>query len=209
MQIPGLHEAIEREARVRASACWPDYTTELCGVPVRLMTLRDLMFLDLASNPFICGGVPTGEDIAQFLWIISPEFGALRDRFGHRVGWREKWAKRRHTRSLRDIPTGEAIEAIQAYLEEIFLDSPPSVSSVDSEAPVMHFSASLVSSIAIAFSWSREAIERLPIPLIYQYVRYVRDHEAARAGVNIPTMSKFRDRAKSAALRALAAKKKK
>ncbi|HWL53868.1 MAG TPA: hypothetical protein VNQ90_15620 [Chthoniobacteraceae bacterium] len=212
MHIPGLQEAIEREARIRASACWPGYTTELCGVPVRIMTLRDLLFLDLARNPFVCGGVPTAEDIAQFLWIISPEFGAFRDRafwVFDRPRWSENRARRRFTRSLRHIPTGEAIEAIQTYLEEIFLDTPPSARGADNEAPLMHFFASLVSAVAIAFGWSRDTIERLPMPLLYQYTRFIRDHEAARAGVSIPAMSKFRDRAKSAALRAHAAQKKK
>lgn len=207
MEIPGYKEACEREARVRQDACLPGALTRICGVPVRQMTLDDLVLLDAAGNPFVCGGVATAPHIAQFLWIISPQFGAFRSLDGRpfpRIrAWREARAKARFTRSIRLIDSTEAIAGIQSYMDEMFLDTPPSRSGHDNEPPIVSFSASIVSVLATRFGWTHAEVRSLPIPLIYQYIRLITDRDRAEAGIHAPAFSKFRDRAKSAALRAL------
>ncbi len=207
MEIPGYKEAIEREARVRQDACIPGALTSICGIPVRQMTLDDLVLLDAAGNPFICGGVPDALDIAQLLWILSPQFGEFRALDGRPFprfrAWREGRAKARFTRRLRYLGFEESIIGIQSYMDEMFLDTPPSRDGADNDPPIVSFFASIVSVFANRFGWTHADVRKLHIPLLYQYLRLISDRERAEAGISAPTFSKFRDRAKSAALRAL------
>lgn len=73
---------------------------EFRGIQIRRMTLRDFIILEAQKSPFITKArLPELPDVAQFLWILTPEVARWHDQ----IGWRKPWI----------IPTWERI---QAYL---------------------------------------------------------------------------------------------
>lgn len=109
-----LRVAVKRENDVR-DASFLDLTTNICGVEIRQMTPRDLIILDGIGNPLVSGRIPTVEQLAQFLWLLSPKFKL-----------NSKWAQWRFGASIRNLNYIEAVQACHKYLNETFQDSPAS-----------------------------------------------------------------------------------
>ena len=74
LEIPGYREALFAEQQARDLAFLLDVPRTLCGVPVRQITLRDLLLLAQADCRFITGGSTDAEDVRLFLWILNPGF---------------------------------------------------------------------------------------------------------------------------------------
>lgn len=137
--IPGLAEAIAKakseQFKVRENSLL-GFSSDICGFKVRNLTVRDYVLLDRYCSPFINRTVPTMEDLAFFLWVLSPVFGL----WGYGVGWRQHFPTVRiflaylHGRKVRkafgkNIPeTSEpAVVACFDYINKVFFDSPPSL----------------------------------------------------------------------------------
>src|SRR5688500_6466026 len=77
--LPAYRRAIAHGARfeeaLRESA-WLPLGVQICGVPVRQLTLRHLLMLFRGGSPFLCGGRVRRGHVAAFLWCVSPLYVA-------------------------------------------------------------------------------------------------------------------------------------
>lgn len=167
--IPGYREAVQREAKAREAAC-VGVSREVAGVPLRQMTLEDYLLLDAINSPFICGGYIMRMDCLKFLAFLWEGYQRPSDSI---VG---RWmAKRRNAKVLRMIgerKIEEIITAINAYTDEMFLDSPASSKAPGAQYPsVASFGASIIDSLGSYYGWTPQEIRSQPLPLIFQLMR--------------------------------------
>lgn len=160
--IPGYAEAVKRENDIRDAALL-NLNTQICGVEIRQMTLRDWIVLDGIASQMFSAETPAMYDIARFLWLLSPKF-QKRNRFA-------RWC---FVRSCRKLPYGECVAKIRRFIEDTFQDSPPSSGNAKWSPPQFSFAASVVHSIASAYHWPREIILSLPLKEIFQYKKIIR-----------------------------------
>ncbi len=131
VEIPGLREAIKREARVRDTA-YLDGHEIVCGVEVVPLCLRRLIWLEQAHNGFV---VPwkfenDGEKFAHaisFLYFLRPDFSppiSPRETFwqSFKSGLNEQVFINRYRNVNRDEFLAELLEWISDY----FMDAPNS-----------------------------------------------------------------------------------
>jgi|GEM_PF-1565342 hypothetical protein len=74
-EIPGFADALRREASVRREA-WAHSHTQICGVRVRVLTLRDVVILEELQNGFFCPWRFDSDEeylshCAQLVWWLS------------------------------------------------------------------------------------------------------------------------------------------
>lgn len=181
-EIPGFREAIAAASATdadRRDFAYLGLPRTVCGVRIKLMTLRQYIRLIQLSNPLIYDGIPDEmirvEDVIQFLWILSPHYlNVLEDGLSEEEELERSKisAKRRRSflKSIRTIRLGDAIREIKAYREEIFADKPP---RSQSGIPVTSFAAVFVNIFAEAHGWSRDYILDSPLPLLYQELRRI------------------------------------
>ena len=153
---------------------------EIEGVPVRHMTARQLNALQAIRSPFIYGGMPTAEEVAAFLWFISPLYNAAgngRDEFTMVVGQLDY---------IRTLIT------IRKYLDRTFLDLPGAPASGKS-FPISS-TAGLVDDLAEAYGWSEETILDMPLVRVLQYVKRQRSKKNPEAPVFDKLVDRLRDR---------------
>ena len=171
--IPGLREAIKRENDIR-DASFLDLNTNICGVKIRQMTPRDLLILDGIGNPLMSGQLPSAAQLAEFLWLLSPQFKnhapIRRFLFG---------------RSIRKISYVAAVKACGKYIEETFQDSP--ASSGVSSMPYAGWCAYVVNRVAINYGWSRNEIINLPLKELFQYLKCLTRHHDPQAPMHNPS----------------------
>ncbi|PAW76819.1 MAG: hypothetical protein B9S32_13860 [Verrucomicrobia bacterium Tous-C9LFEB] len=160
LDIPGYREALEAEADSRAAAflAIPYF---ICGVEIHVLTPRLELILDQARSPFFHGGSIRPEHIAQFLWILSPRFS------------RDPKARARFVKKVcAPLPYQPAVDAINAYLVDMYADAPP--------APVERpgcfrpsywsIAADLVDNFATEYGWTVDISLNLSYPIIWQLV---------------------------------------
>ena len=126
VEIPGFRDALKREARIRREA-WCATHTEIAGVRVRLLTLRDMVILEQLENGFFAPWQFDSEEefighCAHLVWWLSycpkPAQDA-RSWFQPRV----MAARHRLIAHLKKRPQDLA-RGVRAYIDESFLDSP-------------------------------------------------------------------------------------
>jgi len=167
-EIPGYAEAQkqEREARDLAFCDWP---VPLCGLSVRQFTLTHLLLLGNCDNAFVSGGVPEAEDVAFFLWVVSPDYVPndvrTRNRFLKRVSRRVKFFA--------------AIAEINDYLKAAFQDSPQGT-GVQSKA-YTSFAATYCDLFAHEYGWDDALTMRKPIARLFQLYRRIQKRTNPKA----------------------------
>lgn len=179
--IPGYREAvaaaIEEEDSLREFAFtgWPE---EICGVSVSQFTLRHLLHLFQIKSPFFYGGDPGPEDVALFLWIVSPQF---------RLGGDS--ARGEFYESIAGLGFSAAEQEIRSYIDRAQFDRP---SGGGGATPIASFFASVIHTLASEYGWSVSEIMDLPLAAIYQLTRLIaREHNPRR-----PFPNRISDRAK-------------
>lgn len=187
--ITGYAEALERQERLRDGA-FLNLPLVLCGFPCAHMTPRHFAVLIHSRSPFVCGGFPLPENVAQFLWVLHPRFSFTntteRDAF---------------IDCCAEIDYESAVAEITQYVDDCFMDSPPSGSK-----PTESFNswiASLVDTIAREYGWSEREIMQIPMSALFQYVRLI----VARADSKTPRFNKLTDSVKNRYLEQLNATK--
>ena len=170
--IPGFREAVERENAIR-DAAFLDIPETICGIEVLPMTPRHFLLLDGIGSPFVVGGLPTAEAIAQFIWVVSPEFRVIR-------GWRDRLAQYRFVKRCRKINWVDAVKAIDQYINDAFQDSPGAKSGT-SNLHDWSWVAALVDQIASTYHWSEVDILSIPVKRLFQYSRIVRRRDDPKA----------------------------
>lgn len=158
--IPGYREAVKRENDSR-DAAFLDLTTNICGVEIRQMTPRDLLILDGIGNPLMEGKAPSPEQLAEFLWILSPRFST-----------RAPLRRFLFGRSIRRINYMEAVRACGRYIEATFQDSP--ASSGMKSAPYAGWCAHLITKLSNNPVADEQKILNTPLKRLFQYQKCLR-----------------------------------
>lgn len=166
--VPGYRDALERE-EFRRNAAFLGVSELICGVEVQPLTLEHVCRLQCVGNPFLCGGVPSVEDVAVFLWAVSPQYSP-------RSKWRRFW----FIRSIRKLPFIPAVEAIRAYIEEAFEDTIGGEQGGFIKSDWSGF-ASLVATLASEFGWTEREIMQMPIKRVWQYARIIQKRHDPKA----------------------------
>lgn len=159
-QIPGLAKAVARaeaQAEARRDFSFTTATVLLAGVECRQLTARHLLILFAARTPFLYGGFREPEHVAQFLWIVSPEFSTD-------AKTRKAFIER--AKKIKYLP---AIKAIERYLEEALADFPKASAKKDTGSVLASFVGYLVHLIAKTYGWDDEAILDKPVARLCQY----------------------------------------
>lgn len=174
-EIPGFAEAANAEQVNRELAFLP-MPPPICGVPVRHMNARHHIIISGCGNRFLCGGRIQAEDVAFFLWVLSPQYTT-------EPGFREAFI----AETVRPLDFSAVVKDINAYLDRVFQDWPASdgVERKLYTAPV----ASLVDHLASEYGWSDEAILEMPLARIFQYMRRITLRHNPRALMFNPSES--------------------
>lgn len=192
-EIPGLKEArtaaLAREETLREIPFLPA-NLDICGVEVRQFTPRHFILLNAAGSPFLGAGEIAIEHVAQFLWVISPQFCTdpfARDLFLANV--------QLSFETDDDDKLATLIAAIDRYLEDALIDRP---SGAGSETPLTHFAAAIVDEIASEYGWDDEVILEKPFARLFQYLRRIERRRDPRT----PRFNRLSDGAERAAVKA-------
>lgn len=177
--IPGLSEAEARQDQLRDSA-FLALPVKLCGLPCAELTVRRFAILIQSRNPFVCGGFPLPEDVAMFLWAMDPSFS-----------YTDAAARDARIEACKSLDYHAAVAEIRAFIEEVFLDSPPS-SGVAGES-LNSWMASLVDILAREYGWTQSEVLDLPMPCVFQYTRIIN----RRISPNTPQFNRLTDAAKN------------
>lgn len=100
------------------------------------------------------------EDVAIFLWILSPKYNLSR--------WRRYW----FVRGIRKINYAAALKAIDTYVSESFTDSPPSRDG--NTKSYWSMTASMIDSFAHEYQWGLEQIQNAPLKSLFQLTTIIR-----------------------------------
>jgi hypothetical protein len=188
-EIPGLQTALDRERDLR-DAAFLDLPAQICGVPVRRLTLRDLLTLCSMGVPAMHGRIADPAQAAQTLWFLSVDFDpsdrAARDAFIARVA---------------GLPYLGLLVGIDTYLDEMLCDLPAASGSGAARVPTVSMIASVIDDIASEYGWDDEDILDKPVPRLAQYLRLIQRRHNPRA----PLINRFSDRVRGDYLRGLAA----
>lgn len=196
VEIPGYADALRRESEQRLAAFVdvPGGLVPLCGLPVRILTLRLLHTLRAARNGFVCPWrFDTDAEVAahalDFTWKISPHYRPpLMARsldlgyLWHRARWQHRAAR---------VPLADLIAGVHAYLADVFADSPFRHGGADATADngqpstrrsqSMNFSPALACESAYVidlfaeggYPWNADAILDCPLPRLWQHIRLI------------------------------------
>ena len=167
---------MELEAQRKAES-FVDTALTVCGEEIRLMTPRDLLYLDGFENPFVTNKrLPDPIDCAFFIWTLS-----VKNRAGLLNSRRQRAVYKNIARRDVAINVGE----IEEYCSRVFIDVPPSAPKETSERkpPGVYFLAGLLANLASDMGsidpMSGELLADTPIPRLLQYVKSVRMHKDA------------------------------
>lgn len=166
-QIPGFKEAVNREQVNRELAFLPA-PMPILGVPIRHFNARHHMLLAGCGNRFICGGIPRPEDVAMFLWFLSPDYRT-------EPGYREPFVEKK----IKDLDYREAVLAILKYLDAVFQDwgSGGGGNEKQFTAPI----AAFIDVLAFEYGWTDEAILEMPLARVFQFLRRIQMRKNPRA----------------------------
>lgn len=175
--IPGYADACRKEARVRDTA-FLDGLEIVCGVEVYPLSLRRLIWLEMARNGFVvpCRFDDEQEMLAhavQLLYFCSPSFkvpkspkvtlwgtflnGFKQHRFMHKV--------------LSSGSAHDIIMEVKEWQDENFMDAPTGSNEVTS-ASYVAYPAMLIDALASAgHSFSYDQVMDMPLRRIWQHWR--------------------------------------
>lgn len=175
----GYTEAAERQEQLRDGA-FLNLPLVICGFPCEPMTARHFAILIHARSPFVVGGFPLPENVAQFLWVLNPRFDYTatveRDAF---------------IECCSELDYDNAVQEIRQYIDDCFMDSP--ANSGGGGESFNSWLASLVDTLAREYGWREREILDLPLASLFQYVRLI----VARHDSKSPQFNKLTDAAKN------------
>lgn len=159
--FPGYSEAVAAEAQHRQEA-WLGREPDICGIPVDPLSLRKILYLNLAKNPFINADHSdyTPYAIAEFLWVVSQGFVEAD------IKARKKFFKR-----LSMTRINQASREIADYLERAFFDSAGGGDGKNYSAPKIDWIASIIHRFASDYGYSPSFVLDMPYRQINQLVR--------------------------------------
>jgi len=190
-----LLQAIDTERVVRASS-FHLRTEKLLDFDVVPLTLRKYSLLRLLNSPFIPPfDTPSPIDLAQFLWVMSPQFDAndsqAKSAFFRRCrGFiqpapprlrmlRWLWKSRCMDASIYEAAL---VDAARAFVAEAMQDRPEPVNA-GLEAPAYYCDEiGLCAALGREHHFEESSVIEMPLKRIFQYLKEIRDRDAAKAG---------------------------
>ena len=164
--IPGYREAVQHETTVR-EASFLSLTETVCGFECLPFTPLHYSMLECSGSPFVRGGVPMPEDVAVFLWCVSPGYAA-----------QSLFRRWRFVRRVRLVDYRTSVQAIHDYLDDAFADAPGVKSGQSSAAANYSGTAAMVDLCAGQYGWTEAAVLRLPFKRLFQYARCIKERHA-------------------------------
>jgi hypothetical protein len=178
---PEITDKLNREAQRRAES-FANVPITVCGEELRLMTARDLLWLDGFENAFVTGAkIPTEEDVAFFLWTMNTKNtrgGGLMTSF--RKG--KLWGK--FTGGNRDL--AHDVAEIEEYCDRVFIgmedqSQEQGVQQLEKKPAQVYFLAPLLINVAGSIGprcpMDGELLADIPIPRLMQYAKAIRDKD--------------------------------
>jgi len=159
-------EAVAEETAIRNLA-FLDVSEDVVGIAVRPMTLRDVIVLDGIGSPFMCGGIPSPQDVVTFLWLQSPTFKPT------------KFAAWKFAKSCRGMDFLKTVASVKDYVDEAFMDSPGG--SAKAAESYYSFAASLVDVFGHEYGWSEAQVMACPLKRLFQYLNAIRQRNDSKA----------------------------
>lgn len=174
--IEGYADAERRQEQLR-DAAYLNLPLSLCGLPCAPLTPLRFAVLIHSRSPFVCGGFPLPENVAQFLWVMSPGFSytdtAARDSFVESIA--------------AGVDYESAVKEITGFIEGELLDAPPSDKSHGDS--FYSWLASLVDAFGHEYGWTREHILDEPMAVLFQQLKII----AVRNGDKGPQFNRLTD----------------
>ena len=168
------HRFAEERAReeARREQAFLDLPIIIGGEEVRAMTPRDLLLLNGAECPFVCGGADSPEQVALFIWALHVENDGS-------LGWLNRRRRYKMIRRLAPQNYDELVRACNGYVEEMFQDAPGGGGESSKERRPLGtcFLAPLVVNLAVETGWSQHEILGTPLPRLFQYQKAIRARE--------------------------------
>ena len=161
-------DAVAREKSLR-DAAWLDLPARICGMEFRQMTVRHYLVLDGVDSPFVRGGIPTPEQLAQFLWIVSPSFTP------------DEGEALRFTKEIGKLPFTQAVQESLAYVEQTFLDAPQGAKRDDGSPDYFSWLSSIVDALGSEYGWKPFEIMEMPLRQVFQLLRVIRRRHDPKA----------------------------
>lgn len=178
------------EADTRRIGAVLDVPHEVCGIPLRAMTLVDYSALIVAKNPHVCAiPEPEDEDARRsfwasnnlaLLWLLSPDYVA-----GDPPAV-EAFAIKHADLSLLEVTIG-----IAEYLADTFADAPRPRGGEEGEMkrpdPVRAgFPVYWLHRIACTYGWTREEIRALPLKELFQHLSIIEAEALMKTSGRLP-----------------------
>lgn len=171
------HRFAEERAReeARREQAFLDLPIILGGEEVRAMTPNDLLLLNGAECPFVCGGQDSPEQVALFIWALHVDNDGS-------LGWFNRRRRYRMIRRLAPQNYEELVRACNDYVEEMFQDAPGGGGESSKEMRPLGtcFLAPLVVNLAVETGWSQAEILGTPLPRLFQYQKAIRAREEGK-----------------------------
>jgi hypothetical protein len=166
----------EERAReeARREQAFLDVPSICCGEPLRMMTPRDLLWLNGAESPFVCPTEMDAGHVAMFYWVMHEE-----NDFSD--SWRNNRRKRAMLKRIAPRSFDELVAAGREYVDEVFQDAPQSGAAREERRPLgTCFLAPLVVNIALETGWTQGEIINTPLPRLFQYMKAIRAREQGK-----------------------------
>lgn len=173
VEIPGYADALRKEAAVRRGA-FVHNRDAIAGVPVRQMTLGDMLWLEELRNGFFCPfKFETHAELAghsaHLVWWLSD--CPKPDPYAKGMpSWRVIWKRERLFRELARKDK-ELVEDAERYLTETFMDAPKGTGT-NFAAPSAAMPASVMDLCAAAgYSFTVDQVMDIPLVRLWQILR--------------------------------------
>lgn len=176
-QVIGAALKREKEAR---DAAWLDVPAKICGRDFQQITIRHYMMLEAVDSPFVRGVIPTPEQLAQFLWIISPGFST------------DPGEALRFTKGIAELPFTQAVKESMDLVETTFLDAPQGSGKAEDSTSYYSWVASIIDALASEYGWRPFEIIDLPLRQVFQLLRAMKKRHDPKCGM----INNLSDRAK-------------
>ena len=177
-QEPGYKEALAREAQIRAEA-WLGIEEPICGIEIGPLTLRKILYLEIAGNAFISpvpGKEPAMYDCALFLWVASSDFSET----DHKA--RERF----YQEPFLECKVDEAVQGINELLERTWFDLPGGQPSSGHKTPVTYWMAGYVHAFSSSYNWNLDTIMDSPLRQMLQLYRCMMIEGNPEAAFTLP-----------------------
>lgn len=163
-----IGEALAREKNAR-DAAWADVRPRIGGRAFLPLTVRHYLALDAVDSPFIRGGgMPTPEQLCEFLWVIAPEFftdsGALLE-FAKQIG---------------SLPFDATVKECFDLVEVTFMDAPQG-DGPRGEASFVSWVAGIVDAFGSEYGWKPLEVLDMPLRQVFQLLRAMRRRHDPKA----------------------------